>query len=130
MRAQLWPDEDARALAKELPGMLKQPRWRCWVAELDGQLLGFAEAYLRDFANGCEGQPVVFLEGIWVARGWRRKGVGKKLVAAVEGWARAKGLREIGSDILVGNRLSMRAHEGWGFKETERVVYFRKTLKR
>ena len=41
---------------------------------------------------------------------------------------RARGFREIGSDALLDNRASHAAHAGWGFAETERVVYFRKVL--
>ena len=39
-----------------------------------------------------------------------------------------KGFREIGSDTPLDNRASQDAHRGWGFAETERVVYFRKGL--
>jgi aminoglycoside 6'-N-acetyltransferase I len=40
----------------------------------------------------------------------------------------ARGFRELGSDALIENHGSHAAHRGWGFSETERVVYFRKPL--
>jgi aminoglycoside 6'-N-acetyltransferase I len=40
----------------------------------------------------------------------------------------SRGYRELGSDALIDNSASHAAHRGWGFAETERVVYFRKSL--
>jgi len=40
----------------------------------------------------------------------------------------ARGFAEIGSDADIANSASHAAHRGWGFVETERVVYFRKVL--
>jgi aminoglycoside 6'-N-acetyltransferase I len=54
--------------------------------------------------------------------------VARALLAAVEAAARAEGLREIGSDALIGNADSLAAHAAWGFEEVERVVCFRKAL--
>jgi aminoglycoside 6'-N-acetyltransferase I len=48
----------------------------------------------------------------------------------VERFVLARGYREIGSDAELHNVQSHAAHLGWGFSETERVVYFRKALKR
>jgi aminoglycoside 6'-N-acetyltransferase I len=42
-------------------------------------------------------------------------------------WPRA--YRELGSDAAIDNSLSHAAHFGWGFSETERIVYFRKPLR-
>src|SRR6185312_11027041 len=54
--------------------------------------------------------------------------IGKRLVARIEAFLAEKGFREIGSDTPLDNRASQDAHRGWGFAETERVVYFRKGL--
>ena len=91
---------------------------------------GFAEVSIRKFANGCETQPVAFLEGIWVEPPLRRQGIGRLLVEHIEAFAVARGFREIGSDALLDNEASHAAHRDWGFSETERVVYFRKALDR
>src|SRR5258706_16411641 len=83
MRHALWPHASLAELSRELGPMLKRPRFKGWLAFDAGKPVGFAEAYVREFANGCEGQPVAFLEGIWVEPGHRRTGVGKRLIAAV-----------------------------------------------
>jgi aminoglycoside 6'-N-acetyltransferase I len=72
---------------------------------------------------------VPFLEGLWVDPKFRHRGVGRQLVRAVEAWARRKGFRELGSDAYLSNALSHRAHRAYGFRETERVIYFRKILR-
>lgn len=130
MRYALWPDAGLKDLAKELPGMLKNRRLQNWIAMDGPSPIGFTEASIRDYANGCDSRPVAFLEGIWVRKSHRKKGIGKKLVKAVESWAARRGLVELGSDAYLRNRASHACHLGWGFEETERVVYFRKKLRR
>ena len=128
MRSKLWPEAGLKDLIAELPELLKRRRFRAWIAVDGASPVGFAEAFVREFANGCEQQPVAFLEGIWVQKSHRRKGVGRALVKTVEDWARQQGLKELGSDAYLGDRLSHSSHLGWGFNETEKVVYFRKKL--
>jgi aminoglycoside 6'-N-acetyltransferase I len=128
-RAALWPDEDAQVLADEAPAMLDDDGGAVFVAESEGQIVGFAEAALRhDYVNGTETSPVGFLEGWYVVPAWRGRGVGRALVRAVEGWTREQGCSELASDALLDNTVSHAAHAACGFEETERVVYFRKSL--
>ncbi len=54
-----------------------------FVATLDGDAVGFAEVAVRKYANGCESQPVPFLEGIWVDPRYRRSGISRRLIAHV-----------------------------------------------
>jgi aminoglycoside 6'-N-acetyltransferase I len=126
LRAALWPQ--GGDLAGELEALSADPGFRGWLAWEDGEAVGFIEAALRPFANGCEGRPVPFVEGLYVLAPRRRQGIGRALVQAVEAWARAQGFRELGSDVELDNLVSQDAHRGLGFVETERVVYFRKAL--
>ena len=90
---------------------------------------GFAEAMLRrDYVNGCDSSPVLFLEGLYVDPAHRRQGVARALVDAIAGWGREQGYREFASDALLANAASHAVHAALGFTETERVVYFRKPL--
>ena len=94
-----------------------------------GEPLGFAEAAIRtDYVNGTETSPVGFLEGIYVVAESRCQGIAATLVDAVIAWARDAGCRELASDALLANELSHRVHRALGFEETERVVYFRKSI--
>jgi aminoglycoside 6'-N-acetyltransferase I len=128
MRAALWPEEDAEALARGIDAILARGDAWGFIAEADGAAVGFAEVAIRPYANGCDSQPVAFLEGIWVAEGTRRSGIGKQLIAHIEAFLLARGFNELGSDTPFDNLASQDAHRRWGFAETERVVYFRKTL--
>jgi aminoglycoside 6'-N-acetyltransferase I len=128
MRLALWPESDELGHAKDIERVLAGADEWAFLAEMDGTPAGFAEISIRKFANGCESAPVPFLEGIWVEPDFRRRGIGRRLVAHVEAFVRARGFREIGSDALIDNGASHAAHAAWGFSETERVVYFRKGL--
>jgi aminoglycoside 6'-N-acetyltransferase I len=93
-----------------------------------GALAGFISLTVRPWANGCDSSPVPFVEGWYVAASSRRRGIGRALMAAAEGWARAEGFGELGSDVLLENTASLQAHRQVGFQPTERVQYFRKDL--
>jgi aminoglycoside 6'-N-acetyltransferase I len=94
-----------------------------------GQAIGFAEATLRhDYVNGCTTSPAGFLEGIFVKEPNRGQGVARALVQAVEDWTLRRGCRELASDAWIDDSNSHRMHARLGFSETERVVYFRKSL--
>lgn len=129
MRAELWPCSSRQEHLAELEEGSKSTSFRGWVALSDDRCIGFAEAYIRPFANGCDSRPVVFLEGIWVCPDFRRVGVGRALVESVAEWARAQGIYELGSDAELTNTLSQTCHLKWGFEETERVVYYRMKLR-
>ncbi|MBX4928751.1 aminoglycoside 6'-N-acetyltransferase [Rhizobium binae] len=93
------------------------------------EAVGFAEATLRhDYVNGCSSSPVLFLEGVYVRPGDRRKGIARLLCSAVADWGRSLGCVEFGSDALLENSASHALHIALGFEETQRVVFFRKPL--
>src|SRR4051812_30830477 len=96
MRHALWPDADTPAHEKDLRGMIASSSFVGFFALHEGTPVGFAEIFVRPFANGCDSRPVPFLEGIWVAPELRRKGISRKLVIACENWARGRGFIELG----------------------------------
>ena len=129
MRAALWPDGSAAGHLAELEAWFLKPKFHGFVAEReDGRLVAFAELYEREFANGCDSQPVPFLEGIWVEEALRRQGVARALLAAAEAFCKENGFSELGSDALIENAQSIQAHAAWGFSEIERTVCFSKKL--
>jgi aminoglycoside 6'-N-acetyltransferase I len=128
MRHALWPEASADELRAEAPVMLADAAQPVFVAESDGKLLGFAEARLRDYAEGCASSPVGYIEAWYVVPEARRHGVGRALVAAAEDWAREQRCTEMASDALIDNALSHTAHRHIGYEEIERIVCFRKSL--
>ena len=127
-RCQLWPSGERESHENEIRDFLRSDSFRAWGAWISSELVGFIEVYLRPFANGCESRPVPFVEGIWVRSSFRKNGVSAALLREAEQWAKAGGFSEIGSDADIDNELSYNVHRKWGFEETERVVYFRKSL--
>ena len=87
------------------------------------------EVDLRSHADGCNPlQPVGYIEGWYVAEDHRHRGVGRKLVAAAENWARSHGSVEMASDAIIDNEMSQRAHEALGYEVVDRCVHYRKRL--
>jgi aminoglycoside 6'-N-acetyltransferase I len=127
LRMALWPDSAAN-FELEVAEILQADHLTSFVAEQDGNLVGFVEASLRSYAEGCDSSPVGYLEGWYVAPQYRLKGVGRRLVQAAEDWARAQGCTEMASDSELANTQSHQAHARLGYQEVERIVCFRKAL--
>lgn len=119
MRRLLWPDDDRT----------DDPGEQVLVWEQDGVLVGFVIYSVRAWADGCTERPVPYVEGWFVREELRRRGIGRALVSAVEEIARARGFRELGSDAELDNAVSLEAHRRLGFEPTERVQFFRKSLR-
>ncbi|MBV9268338.1 MAG: GNAT family N-acetyltransferase [Acidobacteriaceae bacterium] len=94
-----------------------------------GKLVGFVEVGLRSHADRCDpSQPVGYLEGWYVEAEFRRRGVGARLLAAAEVWAKQQGCVEMASDTWFDNPASQVAHEALGFEVVDRCVHYRKRL--
>ena len=135
MRTALWPDTSAEKHDREVLALLSgtaaltMPLAIFVAATNDGRAVGFLEVDLRSHADGCSpAQPSGYIEGWFVAEDYRQQGVGKKLVEAAEEWARGHGCIEIGSDALIDNEISQRAHQALGYEVVDRCVNYRKTL--
>lgn len=85
-----WPDEIPARL-KELA--LDAQTSAMWIAELDGNVAGIAT--VKKFPAIHQSTPVVWLTVLVVSEKARGRGVGKRLVAEAEEWARDQGARKI-----------------------------------
>lgn len=131
MRLALWPDATADEHRGYLAISLAQPDRFLHLVMYDQrrQPVGFIDGSIRsDYVNGTESSPVGFVEGVYVVPAWRRRGIARQLFDAIADWSRARGCRELASDALIDNEVSLRAHAALGFRETDRVVYFTRKL--
>ena len=135
MREALWPKTPAQEHARELTLILEgkavvtMPLIILVAEASSGILAGFLEVDLRSHADGCNPlHPVGYIEGWYVAESDRHRGIGRKLLAAAEDWARSHGCAEIASDTWVDNEVSQRVHEALGSEVVDRCVHYRKTL--
>lgn len=130
MRCLLWSDATPEEHAAEIAEYFAvRDSLVTLVAERsDNSLCGFLEASVRDYAEGCQTLGVGYIEGWFIDEDARRQGVGAQLVRAAEAWARSRGCREMASDCLLENDISLAAHLCLGYEEVERAIHFRKTL--
>ncbi len=128
MYKMLWPEHSDEALLHEIDRIFKSGKRSAYMAEANGDAIGFAEYALRDYANGCHSQPVPFLEGIWIHDEYRSQGIARALVEFLEAKARRAGFKEFGSDVELSNYPSQLMHERLGFEQTEKVIFYRKVL--
>lgn len=131
LRLALWPDHTADEHRAEMMQIANDSLSPVFVIERGhGRLAGFLEAGLRKYADGCDTSPVGYIEGWYVDADVRQQGLGRALMQAAEQWAITHGCTEIASDCLIDNEVSYRAHLAIGYLETERLIHFKKDLRR
>lgn len=100
-----------------------------FVAELDGAVVGFVNASLRepraDAAKQIQrdqGIRRAWVGAIAVLESQRQRGAGRALLRAVEEWARRQGAAAVQLDVLRSNQPAMALYQGSGFAETAVVM--------
>lgn len=131
LRSRLWPGSVAPDDRQAMATNLARGQFLVRLAYAPtGAAVGLVEASKRvDYVNGTSTSPVVFVEGLYVEPAARHEGVARALVAEVEKWAREQRCSELASDTALWNAAAQAVHHALGFEETERVVYFRRTVK-
>ncbi|RYG65100.1 GNAT family N-acetyltransferase [bacterium] len=129
LRVVLWTEADTPQDEQEMREAMRSERMETFVAvTAEGAVVGFLEANIRPYADGCDTRDVGYIEGWYVEETFRKQGVGMALMETAEDWARSKGCREMGSDCLQDNEISLAAHLALGYEEKERLVHFGKRL--
>ena len=125
----MWPDNDPDDLAEEFRELIGNEDAVCFLKYSGGRPVAFAQCQLRhDYVEGTDSSPVGYLEGIYVAEGYRNCGFAAELLAECEQWAKRKGCCEFASDCELDNAVSQKFHLAMGFEETNRIVCFKKGL--
>ena len=129
LACQLWPDNTVEEMRSEFAKIIAKPDAAFFLAYADENAVGFAQCQLRyDYVEGTDSSPVGYLEGIYVADGYRKQGVAKELLSACESWVKAKGCSEFASDCELDNVQSLQFHLNVGFEEANRITCFTKKL--
>lgn len=94
------------------------------VAEAQRELLGLAEARLVDTPRQRQLTPRrrLYLEELVVGRAWRRRGIGRALLEAVEEWGRRQGARQTLLTVWEGNREAQAFYARLGFRPVNQVL--------
>lgn len=85
-----------------------------FVAETDGMTVGFILSKAVPFIDGEE--RIVWMEQVAVLGGFRKEGVGGKLLDAVEDWARKRKMRVLYTTLNTNNEPSKRLLVSRGFE--------------
>jgi aminoglycoside 6'-N-acetyltransferase I len=129
LRVALYEGLHLEQAKQEALQVLQDPDQQAFAAfDQAGVMIGFVDASLRAYADGCDSSPVGYIEGWYVLPEHRRSNIGRRLVQAAEDWARARGCSEMASDVILGNTVSQQAHIRLGYEEVDRVVQYRKGL--
>lgn len=129
MAVDLWPENEYEELSQEILFKLDSEKDMYFLAIIEDAVVGFIYMSIRyDYVEGSSSSPVGYVEGIYVKSAYRYMGIGKELVAKGEEWAKAKGCKEIASDILFDNTDSYNFHSKVGFKEANRIICFIKDI--
>lgn len=98
-RSGTWDEYVGRFLATSKVSVMSMPTWGSFVAEEDGQLVGFILAERQSAGYGLP--PGVRIVAIAVHPEHRRKGIGRLLVQALKNDSKARGVRQIFSALRV-----------------------------
>ena len=129
LAVKMWADNVPEELAEEMSKVIDSDEGTIFFAEKNGRVVGFAQCQLRhDYVEGTDSSPVGYLEGIYVADGYRKQGIAKELLTACESWAKEKGCTEFASDCELSNVQSLQFHLNVGFEEANRIICFTKKL--
>ncbi|MFW6162461.1 MAG: N-acetyltransferase family protein [Planctomycetota bacterium] len=97
------------------------------LAEGDGEAVGLAHAAMResrDFPILVARRSAV-VENLVVAPAWRRRGVGRRLMDAVEAWAQERGASEIELNVWEFNRQAVGFYQVLGYQTVSRRMWKR-----
>ena len=129
LAVQMWADHDPEDLEAEFRELATNDEAACFIKYVDDKPIAFAQCQLRhDYVEGTDSSPVGYLEGVFVAEGFRKQGFAAELLSECERWAKERGCTEFASDCELDNIDSLRFHMALGFEEAERIICFRKDL--
>ena len=118
LAAKLWESHSEEELSAEISGLLLLTGAAFFLAEEDGQPVGFAQCQLRhDYVEGTDSSPAGYPEGIFTEEAFRRKGIAAALLVRYESWAKEKGCTEFASDCELLNETGIRFHKTLGFRK-------------
>ena len=114
---------------EKLQAQMSQPTppFKCLLAELDGEPVGFA-LYFFTYST-WEGAETLYLEDFFVNERSRRGGAGTALFRALALEAKARGCQRMDWAVLRWNRLAIDFYEGIGAEEQDAFCGYRLTDK-
>ncbi len=126
IEADFLPDPERHAMGLHL--LLARPPGEARVAVADdpgGGVVGMATAQV--LVSTAQGTPAALLEDVVVDPSWRGRGIGRRLLEDLEGWARAQGASRLQLLADRENAPALRFYDAVGWEPT-RLVCLRRRL--
>jgi ribosomal protein S18 acetylase RimI-like enzyme len=90
---------------------------RIYVAEADGKVIGHMLVTINKLFSILLHNKEVYVEGIYVEKAWRGKGIGKMFLKEAERWAKERKIHTVGLTVHVNNKDAFSAYKKSGFRE-------------
>jgi GNAT superfamily N-acetyltransferase len=103
--------------------IIERPSAGAWVVELGGRIVGMATA--QAIVSTAEGGESAWVEDVIVTEKLRGRGIGRKLIEAVQAWCAARGATRMQLLADGENQRGVEFYEGRGWQRT-RMVAMRK----
>jgi len=117
-------EEESKLLLKANPA-----HWQTFVAEVnEHHLAGYICGSVKIVSEIVSQMRIGYVESWYVDIEYRRKGIGRMLYQTLEAWFRKMNCVQAMSDTNLENDISVKAHSGIGFKESERLILFTKKM--
>jgi GNAT superfamily N-acetyltransferase len=121
LSGELGYDVSAAEAALRVTALTEDETSRIFVAEIDGEVVGFVHGLERRLLVS---EPFVELGGLVVTTAARRRGVASALLDAVETWAAARGVARLRVRSRRQRRVSHLVYERCGYElEKEQLVF-------
>ncbi len=123
MRKGVYSSLDNEFHEQEMKQIMASDDWFSYFLINDkNQQVGFVELSSRNIVDGCLTSPVAYLEGLYLEKEYRRKGLGREAIEAVKNWCKQKGFTELGLDAELDNVSAQKFFKAIALKETYRIV--------
>ena len=118
MRSGLPYESDVEQIQKSLLSQIQSKLFRIFVAERDGEIVGFLSACLRRIDRRFQGRVIGVINDLYVDTNQRNNAIGTTLVCEAESWMRRNGARTVQCDIVVGNVMALDFWHRRGYVDT------------
>ncbi len=88
-----------------------------FVATVGDRMVGFVSGELREGSPTFQPKTWASVDDVFVDPNHRNRGIGRALIASVEGWARRKGASGVSLQVAAANARGRKFYEDLGFRE-------------
>ncbi len=125
MRESIYESLSSEFHDREMNLIFISDDWHClFIKNENDKILGFVELSSRNIVDGCLSSPVAYIEGLYIKKENRRKGLGADSVKEIKKWCKEREFTELGADTEFENIAAQKFFKSIGFRETFRIVEF------